>query len=363
MRKKTVKLGVAGLRRGRTVVTELIGDKNVEIRAIADINEKRRLDCKEDFESRGVTDLLVFDSLEDMLEKADIDAVFIATDKPYHTEHAIKALDAGKHVLCEIPTVCSLEEAKKLKAAVMSHPELKYMVAENCFYWAFIEAWKKMRENGSFGEIVYAEAEYLHSTDPSKIVHDAQKSTNWRLYNHAIQYLTHSLGPLLYIMDDRCVSVTCMEPEENKYNPAHLGKEVGVALFRTAKGAIIRILISFGSYTGFDHNFAIYGTKGSIMTDKAKPFDEATCWARLSEVPDTFERAFEIPISSHLAGETASGGHGGIDRKMIRDFIRCIRDDTPSPIDVDMGLRISLPGIIAHEAAISEKTLAILEVD
>ena len=144
MRKKTVKLGVAGLRRGRTVVSELIGDKTVEIRAIADIDEKRRLACKEDFESRGVTNLLVYDSLEDMLEKADIDAVFIATDKPSHVKHTVAALNAGKHVLCEIPSVSTVEEAKELKNAVKSHPALKYMVAENCFYWAFIEAWKKM---------------------------------------------------------------------------------------------------------------------------------------------------------------------------------------------------------------------------
>lgn len=363
MRKKTVKLGVAGLRRGRTVVSELIGDKTVEIRAIADIDEERRLACKEDFESRGVTNLLVYDSLEDMLEKADIDAVFIATDKPSHVKHTVAALNAGKHVLCEIPTVSTVEEAKELKNAVRTHPELKYMVAENCFYWAFIESWKKMYEDGKFGDVVYAEAEYFHSAYPSKIHPAKPKSSHWRVYNHAIEYLTHSLGPLLYIMGDRCVSVTCMEPEENKYNPAHLGKEVGVALFRTAKGAIIRILISFGTYAGFDHNFAIYGTKGSIMTDKSKPFDEATCFAKLSEIPDTFDRAFEIPISSRYAGETAEGSFGGIDRKMIRDFIRCIREDTPPPIDVDMGLRISIPGLIAHEAAKAEKTLSILEVD
>ncbi|MBQ8393497.1 MAG: hypothetical protein IJX51_06975 [Clostridia bacterium] len=36
---------------------------------------------------------------------------------------------------------------------------------------------------------------------------------------------------------------------------------------------------------------------------------------------------------------------------MIRDFIRCIIDDTAPPIDVDMGIRISLPGIRANESA------------
>ena len=36
---------------------------------------------------------------------------------------------------------------------------------------------------------------------------------------------------------------------------------------------------------------------------------------------------------------------------MIRDFIKCIIEDTEPPIDVDMGIRISLPGIIANESA------------
>ena len=37
---------------------------------------------------------------------------------------------------------------------------------------------------------------------------------------------------------------------------------------------------------------------------------------------------------------------------MLLDFARCIIEDTPSPIDVDMGIRMTLPGIIAHESAL-----------
>jgi hypothetical protein len=32
---------------------------------------------------------------------------------------------------------------------------------------------------------------------------------------------------------------------------------------------------------------------------------------------------------------------------MVLDFARCILEDTESPIDVDMGINMSLPGIIA----------------
>ena len=344
---KIVKLGVVGLKRGAYVAWTLIGDTNVVIRAVADSDPETLQKCKEDYAKNGVEDLLCFDSIEELL-KSDIDAVYIATDKPLHTKHTLMALEAGKHVLSEIPVIETLEEAKILRDAVKSHPELKYMAGENCFYWHFIQEWKKMYEEGRLGHILYAESEYLHAVHPDEIK-PYNPENHWRRYNPAITYLTHNLGPLLYIMDDYCVSVSCMAPMSAKYNQYADKHENGIAIFRTAKGAVIRIFIGFGMYVGYDHNFALYGTKGSILTDKTKPLEEATSFAKLYSVKDTFERAFEIPVKLSETGDVY--GHGGVDAKMIRDFIKCIIDDTDPPIDVDMGIRISLPGIIANESA------------
>ena len=347
MENKIVKLGVVGLKRGAYVAWTLIGDTNVVIRAIADSDPDTLKACKDDYEKNGVKDFLCFDSIEELL-KSDIDAVYIATDKPLHTKHTVMALEAGKHVLSEIPVIETLEEAKILKNAVNSHPELKYMAGENCFYWAFIEAWKKMYEEGKFGDILYAESEYLHAVHPDEIKPYSPEN-HWRRYNPAISYLTHNLGPLLYIMDDYCVSVSCMAPTAAKYNPHSMSDENGIAIFRTAKGAVIRIFIGFGMYVGYDHNFALYGTRGSILTDKTKPLEEATSFAKLYDVPDTFEKFFEIPVKLSTTGDVY--GHGGVDARMSRDFIKCIIEDTEPPINVDMGIRISLPGIIANESA------------
>lgn len=347
MENKVIRLGVVGLKRGAYVAWTLIGDENVAIRAVADSDPEVLKACCEDYAKNGVTDLLAFDSIEELL-KSDIDAVYIATDKPLHTKHTIMALEAGKHVLSEIPVIETLEEAKALRDAVKSHPELKYMAGENCFYWAFIEAWKKMREDGKFGEILYAESEYLHATHPDDIK-PYENDSHWRKHNNAITYLTHNLGPLLYIMDDYVVSVSCMVPTAAKYNEHSEGDENGIAIFKTAKGAVIRIFIGFGMYVGYDHNFAMYGTRGSILTDKTKPLEESTSFAKMYEVPNTFEKYFEIPVK--LSETDDVYGHGGVDAKMIRDFIRCIIEDTDPPIDVDMGIRISLPGIIANESA------------
>ena len=347
MNNRVIKLGVVGLKRGAYVAWTVIGDDNVVIRAIADSDKKTLEDCKKDYEKNGVNDLLCFDSIEELL-KSDIDAVYIATDKPLHTKHTLMALEAGKHVLSEIPVIETVEEAKILYNAVKSHPELKYMVGENCFYWEFIQAWKRMREDGKFGDILYAESEYLHATNPDDIK-PYEKENHWRKYNNAITFLTQNFGPLIYIMDDYTVSVSCMTPSSAKYNQYSEGDENGIAIFKTAKGAVIRIFIGFGMYVGYDHNFALYGTRGSILTDKTKPLEEATSFAKLHEIPDTFEKYFEIPVKLSNTGDIY--GHGGVDAKMIRDFIKCIINDTEPPVNVEMGIKISLPGIIANESA------------
>ena len=347
MEDKVVKLGVVGLKRGAYVAWTVIGDKNVVIRAVADSDPETLRLCKEDYAKNGVKDLLCFDSIEELL-KSDVDAVYIATDKPLHTKHTIMALEAGKHVISEIPVIETIEEARLLRNAVKAHPELKYMAGENCFYWAFIQAWKKMREDGKFGDVLYAESEYLHAAHPDEIK-PYQPENHWRRFNPAITYLTHNLGPLLYIMDDYCTSVSCMVPTAATYNKYRDNNENGIAIFRTAKGAVIRIFIGFGMYVGYDHNFAIYGTKGTILTDKTKPLEESHSFAKLYDMPNNFEKFIEIPVKLSNTGDPY--GHGGADGLMMRDFIKCIIEDTEPPIDVDMGIRISLPGIIANESA------------
>lgn len=350
MSKAPIKLGVVGLIRGLYVVRDAYQSYKNEfsIAAACDKNPKTLAEAKEELAKIGSTDTIFFESYDDML-KADIDAVFVATDLPTHVELTIKAMEAGKHVISEIPAFTSIEDAKKLKSVVLSHPELKYMVAENCCYWAFIQAWKKMHEDGKFGEITYAESEYLHAVEPENIM-PYEDEKYWRRHLNCINYLTHNLGPLLYIMNDRCTSVTCMA-SDIKYNPYKLGREVEAAIFKTEKGAIIRILIAFGAYVGADHNFALLGTRGMIQTDKTKKYTQAHSFARLSEVPGTFDGdMIDIPITSSFKGESTAG-HGGADGKMMHAFIKCIQDNTKPPLDIDFAIEISLPGIMAQESA------------
>jgi len=351
MEKKVVKLGVVGvINRGRSVVSNVIGDENVDVCAICDIKPDALRKAYDALTKQGAKNITCYESYDEMLA-SEIDAVFIATDAPTHTEFAVKALEAGKHVLSEIPAVWTPEDAVRLKKTVAAHPELKYMCAENCCYWAFIQAWKTMYEEGKFGEAVFCESEYLHAEDFREFPEVDPTPNHWRRHMPSIRYLTHNLGPLLYILDDKCVSVTCME-SDIVYNPHRKASANGVALFKTAKGTIIKIFIGFGAYVNCDHNFSIYGTRGMIETDRKKIVTEATCFARLSDIPGTFQEKLEIPVTTSFPGESKAG-HGGADGKMVRDFIKCIINDTKPPIDVDLGIRMSLAGWYAHESAMN----------
>lgn len=70
-----------------------------------------------------------YGSYEALLADPDIDAVYIALPNHLHVPWAIKALEAGKHVLCEKPIGLNAREAEDLLGASRQHPRLKIMEA------------------------------------------------------------------------------------------------------------------------------------------------------------------------------------------------------------------------------------------
>ncbi|MDK4742696.1 Gfo/Idh/MocA family oxidoreductase [Rhizobium sp. CNPSo 3464] len=60
----------------------------------------------------------MFSDYDAMLADPDLEAVIVATSDAYHVPMSIKALEAGKHVLCEKPIGVSVEEGEELADAV-----------------------------------------------------------------------------------------------------------------------------------------------------------------------------------------------------------------------------------------------------
>ncbi|MFO0948699.1 MAG: Gfo/Idh/MocA family oxidoreductase [Planctomycetota bacterium] len=59
----------------------------------------------------------VFDSYQALIDASEIDAVYNPLPNSLHCEWTIRALEAGKHVLCEKPIACNADEAQRMADA------------------------------------------------------------------------------------------------------------------------------------------------------------------------------------------------------------------------------------------------------
>jgi len=94
-----------------------------------------------------------FGSYEELLNDPYIDAVYIPLPNHLHVPYTVKALEAGKHVLCEKPIALNSEEALTLKKEMEKYPQLKVMEA---FMYRFHPQWQKVKqlvEEGAIGEV------------------------------------------------------------------------------------------------------------------------------------------------------------------------------------------------------------------
>ncbi|MGY8697807.1 MAG: Gfo/Idh/MocA family protein, partial [bacterium] len=92
----------------------------------------------------------VYGSYEELLADDNIDAVYIPLPNHLHVPWTKKALEAGKHVLCEKPIALKTAEAENLLAAAQKHPHLKVMEA---FMYRHHPQWQKAQQLVNDGKI------------------------------------------------------------------------------------------------------------------------------------------------------------------------------------------------------------------
>ncbi|KAA0697291.1 gfo/Idh/MocA family oxidoreductase [Neorhizobium sp. P12A] len=104
----------------------------------------------------------MFGDFDAMLADPDLEAVIIATSDAYHVPMSIKALDAGKHVLCEKPIGVSVEEGETLAAAVKRSGKVLQVGHMKRFDPALEAARDFVRDD--IGQILALKAWYCDST-------------------------------------------------------------------------------------------------------------------------------------------------------------------------------------------------------
>src|ERR1700722_14133642 len=151
---KKLGLGVLGLGEGRSIISAALNSKLWEVVLLCDLNEKLgRERCHEFSLDRFTT------SLDELLANKKVDVVGIYTPDHLHATHVIKALQAGKHVICTKPFLNDLTQAKKVLDAQKKSGKA-VMVGQSSRFFAPFARQRRHFETGVFGDIITAETYY-----------------------------------------------------------------------------------------------------------------------------------------------------------------------------------------------------------
>lgn len=293
----------------------------------------------------------LFSSTDEMLDSGSIDAVITEIPPEVHCEYVIKALDRGIHVLGEIPAVDSLEEGDVLWEKVNGSKAI-YMVGANPNYRAKTFLLKQLKAEGKLGKIAYAETQYMHNAP-------AVVKEGWRRSYESCRYCTHSLGPLLTVMDEEFTSVSCM----SVYDQMGTGcsHNAMAALLTTPSHTVVRFLTAFGlPWKGPAHTTKITTDRGmvEVTNERARvwlkefgAFSSPNDFIDIPLTPLPSSRPEKLAIADEEKFRLAHYGHNGCDNLMLADFCRAILEGRPSPLGIREALAMTLPGIYAAMSA------------
>ncbi|KAF2263211.1 NAD(P)-binding protein [Lojkania enalia] len=120
--------------------------------------------ARKNLEPWGVT---LYMNYDEMLKHEGLEAVCIATVTTVHAEQTIKAIEAGKHVLCEKPLSTKLEVCEKVLTTSSAHPELKVMCGfSRRFDSSYLSAYN-LTTSGSIGRPTILRSQTCDKYDPS----------------------------------------------------------------------------------------------------------------------------------------------------------------------------------------------------
>lgn len=226
---------------------------NVEIVAVCDVHRDKAEKVAEEFGIKGV-----YSDVDKMLANEDIDIVTVATGDKAHKESTVKALRAGKNVLCEKPMSLHVEDCKEMIKAADESGKL-LMVGQICRYTpAFIEA-KRLVDEGCIGELFYVESEYAH--DYAHI----PGTDNWRVdpdRDPIIGGACHAIDLLRWIAGDPS-EVSAFS--NHKILTSWPVNDCTVAIFKFPNDVIGKVFTSIGCKRDYTMRTVLYGSRGTII--------------------------------------------------------------------------------------------------
>ncbi|OCJ00615.1 oxidoreductase [Rhizobium sp. AC27/96] len=289
-----------------------------------------------------------------MLADPDLDAVIIATADAFHVPASIKALQAGKHVLCEKPVGVTVEECRELKTAVETSGKI-LQVGHMKRFDAGLQAAKNFIRD-EMGEMVALKAWYCDSTHRYPMTDAVQPlivtSANARKPSvnpkadlrryYMLAHGCHLIDTARYFAGD-IVSVH-----------ARLSERGGIWCWfvdvEFASGTLGHLDLTVQVRMDWHEGFQIYGKNGSVLGKTYNPW---------------YYKSSEVDIFREADGAThrVLGADGHFYRRQVEGFARTILDGAAMEgADINDGLA-SVQAMVAIARSVeSGKAVALADV-
>ena len=353
-----LKIGVFGGNRGITMMNVLLMHPEAELTAVCDKYVPFLDKVKKMAGENGQT-VSVYENFDDFLKHPGLDAIVCANYATEHVPYAVKALDAGKHVMSEVLACETMAQAVQLIEAVERSGKI-YTYAENyCYMDRTFEMWRRY-DRGDIGEVLYGEGEYVHDCSSITPQITYGEPDHWRHRLHPFYYCTHSFGPLLTITGQRPVEVTGImgKPIPKAYRLALGplgGGPAGIEMIRLENGALVKSIHGAMKREPDSVNYEVYGINGCMETQR---YGEKNLNVYMENgkvghgsletyIPEKF-------VSPELAA--GFGTHGGSDFFATHFFIQSILgrpEGKKYGINVYQAVDMTIIGILAYRSCLN----------
>lgn len=374
---KVAMIGVGA--RGSGHASQLASLTGVEIVGICDLVEDRAKKSEASVMKKGHTPKVYVgeSSWRKMLEETKPDAVFISTPWADHATMCIGSMKAGAHAFCEVPIAVTIEEMWEIvdtSEATGRH----CMMMENVNYGREELLYLNMVRQGLIGDLLHAEASYIHEL--RRQMENGDSTGSWRTFEYAKRngnlYPTHGLGPVAQYMnlgrtDDtfgRMVSYSTpalgraryAKKSEKLSNPEFKdlnfkGGDMNTSIIKTELGRTILVQWDETSPRPYSRHNLIQGTQGTLAGFPNRIAIEGITknyhhWAEGDEW-EAIAVKYEHPLYKRM-GEVSKkmGGHGGMDFLMLFRIIECLQKGEPLDQNVYEGCFWSAVGPLSENS-------------
>ncbi len=261
-----VNIGVIGCGKIAQVrhIPEYADNKDVKLTGFYDINLERTKEIAAKYNG------IAYESVDELLANKDIDAVSICTANATHAELTIKALKAGKHVLCEKPMAINIEECEEMVKTSKETGKF-LMIGQNQRFAKAHTVAKELIANGTVGKVITFHTSFGHggpetwSVDPGKNTwfFDKKKAAMGAMADLGI----HKTDALCYMTGAKVVSTSATLTTLDKKGADD--KLIGVddnaiCVYTLSNGAIGTMTASWTYYGQEDNSTVFYCTKGIL---------------------------------------------------------------------------------------------------